>query len=313
MSEFVEELFRKATVRPSRPLDVDELRRRARRRTATRRMAVMSIPVVAVVALVGAAVGVSRDDSSGTTTVTVGRAGSPEVPGPIEHPSERDTSASVENGRPTGERGMETPRPPAEHRAAFTDPVRDTAPLDPWAIPGTTRNPEPMLDITGGSLTASTDTLVVEIELADLDQPAPPGADGAAYAFGFNLRDDGREIGIGVDMQRYNGHQAVRLLVGETVEACRGCTLEFDAGRDVVAARIPATALDAALRARTDRGLEGNPTFSSLRITTQWVHTQNNGEGCADPDRGVGCPPGPYAAAEADTATTTDQLEARWS
>lgn len=313
---------------PSSPLDADAIRARARARTRNARLARIGVPLVLVVAL---GVGVMAIGDDGAPTVSVDQADDPTQPDPggSAPPTTTPSLPTNEDGSDTsptvGVEGPATSAPePAEPEdtedvepsptqdantaARLTDPAGDTAEHDPWAVPGTTRHPEPTLDLVGGSIHLDGEILEFRIDLDDLDDDGPRGADGGAYRFSFRYEDPTTSVNLELDMQRYNGHQFVRFHGDPGAQPCDECTVRFDAERDAVIAHVPRAALATVVEDTTGQPTMAGGRLTHLRLGTQWVHTSNDLSRCEDQDRYVDCPPGPYAAASADDAEGTEEL-----
>lgn len=295
----VHDLLEDAAPRSAGHLDVEQIA--ARGRSLQRRRALArTLSAVAIVVVVAVAIGrTTGEDASRVDIIGPAGPGSPsgvttstvldlhEGPTPGSDPS--PTSTAPEGVSPPVSEGE-----PRHSEATFTDPAGDTETTDAWAIPGQTRSPEPELDIVNGSVTRLTDAVRLQVQVANLTDAMPPGADGGAYTFSFTIEAGDQRIAGAAAMQRYNGYEEIQMALGvESYSACAKCSVTFDPSSDTITGLVPFTAIDEQLRAGGHPGLQAGDRLSGPIVDTQWVHTRNQDQ----------TTDGPYAAAEADRAT----------
>lgn len=295
------ELLREADVEPSQPLDVDAVFKRAaaRRQASRRRRAIGAITAGVLVLGGGILLGTGDGDEQSVRSVPASQSDEARVPPSVGSASSTSsTTATPHDGAANSTTtGAPQQSPQVESQVSFSDASGDTASLDPWAVPGTTRTPEPALDITSASVARHGDALRFRVAVADLTEGPPPGADGVAFDFAFTYRTATSEQRLHLDMQRYNGHQHVRFFVDEGAQRCVGCAIRLDPAADVIEASVPMSALAGVLRTPSAEG-----RLDSFAVSDQWVHTKSDASDCSDPERLTGCS-GPYAATAADDAT----------
>lgn len=317
------DLLQRAAPEPRRPVDIADLdRRAARQRTRTRALAgVSAVLVVAAVLTIGLTqTGSERDgrvDTAGNGEPTPPQvsddhdedsAAAPDTDDPAPSPkasateptitSSADTPKASEVG-PSGQRPSEV--------VTLTDAERDTE-ASPFAVSLTSRQPEPALDIVAAQLRSdpASGTLTTHMELADLSDTAPPGADGARYEWRTTLVSPTRTIDLVIEVQRYNDDQYVRFVtyagpdIGEILPCGPSCDIYFDALNDTVSVAIPGPAVEQLLRA-VSIGQTETVTLTGLSAQTVWIHTTRDANSCAERDTRTDCS-GPYANAPADNA-----------
>lgn len=284
MNEDTRTLLAEANVASDREIDISSVIRRGNQLRTRRRgalVAAAALPVLLLVVVLGAMrTSAGRDTESSVATrgeepeAAEGEAG-PDSGGETENPS-----ASVPAGdSPVS--GVAPLKPGAQDAAGaqgkeFTlvDPRGDTAKDNPWAVPGSTRHPEPALDVVTASISQAGDQLRFVIEVDDLDDGPPPGSDGADYSFEFGryLDSESKMPLNGLLMQRFNDVEMVRLTTGEGgPERCEGCRVLFDSRRDEVVATVPIAALGPSTNEATR-----TIVLDEISVGTTWVHTRNS-------------------------------------
>jgi len=198
------------------------------------------------------------------------------------------------------------PLPPAERSLRFDDPAGDTS-RDP-RVPTTTRHPEPQLDLVGASLAVKEDVLVTEIDVVDLEDEAPQGANGTLFRFLFTYETGEQRHQIIVDVQRFNGSQFIRFDGDFGSRVCDGCTATFDAAADTVRGVVPLSALEDLVEQFGGGSAGPGVRLSEPAAQSGWVNSPTSARDCEDPSSGSVCS---SSSAVADNAEGTGSITLR--
>ena len=276
-------------------VDVHAVRRRAgvlrRQRTAMR-----VAPIVAIV--VGALVVMPRlggDDGEIAPMVTDGGSTTSVVPTVPTTAGVEPTERAGPTTSTTAPDGSHCCRAPIDHELSYEDRAGDTrlrtATTLSFVPPsGGERQPEPELDIVGGSVTLTESHLRTAVHVDDLTDAGPAGSDGGAWATKLTIWDDGEERFVDISARRYNGLEEVFVLVYPEVEPCDECLVAFDATDDVVSVVVPRAVID---RLLGGDGLDAGDRIAGPGAETSWLYTERDEPGERE---------GSFAGAVADTA-----------
>lgn len=229
------------------------------------------------------------------------------VSGAVEADDERTMSTAVPH--------QEGPVQPVAEDASFVRYTDDAGDVETsiWALPGTTRPSEPNLDLRAVGVQGEASVLRIVVEVEDLDEQGPRGANGAQYKTSFRLTDDAGGVDLAVHLDLYNSTQGVRFMTSDGPVGCPECdaVLEYEANLLVIV--VPLDQLDGALSRVRGEPMRGDVTLDGFTTTSTWVHTEQRADGtdCDDPTDRTGCRPGPFAAADADSARGAHSLVLR--